>query len=67
LIFSGIIHFEKIRIYPEILKAFLNSPPPLERESLIGIVEFKIPETTILSIPRRDCENYLFEGYQLLV
>ena len=47
-------------ILEEILEAFLHPPPPSERESFDKIVEFTIPKATILSIPKRDCENYLF-------
>jgi len=44
----------------EILKVFVHSPPPLERESIIRIVGFTIPEVTFLSTQKGGCENYLF-------
>jgi hypothetical protein len=34
----------------KILKVFLHPPPPSERESFDRVVEFTIPEATILSI-----------------
>jgi hypothetical protein len=43
----------------EILKVFIHSPPPLERERLISIVELTIPKVITLSIQKGDCEKYL--------
>ena len=37
----------------------------MEREGPVRIVELTIPKVTILSIEKRDCENYLFEDYPL--
>jgi len=46
----------------KILKVFLH--PPLGKRKLIRIVEFTIANVTILSIPKMNCENYLFEDYR---
>jgi|PlaIllAssembly_1097288.scaffolds.fasta_scaffold05727_3 hypothetical protein len=43
---------KEIVISDEILKVFPPPPPPLEREDLDRIVEFTIPEVSLLSIPK---------------
>ena len=40
-------------------KGLSPSNTPFKREGLFRIVESKIPKVTILSIEKRDCENYL--------
>ena len=45
----------------KLLKVLLHPSPPLERESLIRIVELTIPKVTTLSIQKRHCEKYLFQ------
>jgi hypothetical protein len=42
-----------------LLKVFLHPPPPLEREGLVRIVWLVAHKMNLLSIQKRDCENYL--------
>jgi len=37
----------------EILKVFVHSPPPLEKEGFVRIVELTIPKMTTLSMTKR--------------
>jgi hypothetical protein len=47
----------------EILKVFVHSPPPLEREGIFRTVGLRIPEVTLLSIQKGGCENYLYYSH----
>ena len=49
----------------EFLKVFLHPPPPLGREGFVKVVHLVRHKTNPLSMPKRDCENYLFEDYHL--
>jgi hypothetical protein len=46
-----------------LLKVFLHPPPPLEREGFVKVVHLVHlvrHKTNPLSMPKRDCEKYLF-------
>jgi hypothetical protein len=44
-----------------LLKVFLHPPPPLEREGFFKVVHLVRHKTNPLSMPKRDCEKYLFQ------
>jgi len=49
----------------EIFKVFLHLPPPLERESLLGLLNRRYQKWPFCQYPKWDCENYLFKNYSL--